>query len=368
MVTTIGTRERPPRFQPVDLVSVPHVDELLSRLGLGPFDPATVSSPRGRNDNWAGTTANGTQVFVKRLNGGLREERFSRTETVWKAGRGRLDTPVLLGSDPRHALLVFAYLDAGETGAELAADGLFDEALCARAGAAVAALHRLDGTGFDTSPHPLPPVSLLDALPFVRYTQASGAELAMWRLLHGDEPVLEALRALVSQDTEAITARGPIHGDMRLDQFLLADGTLYLTDFEESRIGDPARDVGAFAGEWLFQAVSGIPAKLADASPLGHTPSHDEIIATGAAEVERHAPLVRSFFRAYLEGAPSPAADDPRLAERAAAYAGWHMLDRMLAAAEGAVRLSPISKAAAGIGRTVLLSPAEFTSSLGLEG
>ncbi|MBM7167703.1 class IV lanthionine synthetase subunit LxmK [Streptomyces sp. G44] len=348
-------------------MSVPYVDELLSRLGLGPFDPATVTSPRGRNDNWAGTTTSGTQVFVKQFKGAYPEARLARTRALWAAGGGTVPTPKLIGADAEHALLAFEYVANGESGAELAADNLFDEDLCARAGTTVAALHSVDGAGFDRSEHPLPPVALLDALPFARYTQASAAELAMWRLLHGDEPVTQAVRALRAQDTEAMAARGPIHGDMRLDQFLLADGTLYLTDFEEARIGDPARDIGAFAGEWLFHAVAGIPTKLADASPLAHAPSHDEIIATGAAEIEQHAPLVRSFFGAYLRGAPAAAAGDPELAVRAAAYAGWHMLDRMLAASENSVRLSPVNKAAAGIGRTVLLSPAEFTTSLGLE-
>jgi aminoglycoside phosphotransferase (APT) family kinase protein len=366
-MVNLGTRERPSRFQPVSLANVPHVNALLTRLGLGPFDPSTVTSPRGRNDNWAGTTAGGTAVFVKQFTDGRRTERMRRTEAVWEAGRERLDTPRLIGADPDHALLVFEYVADAASGAELAADATFDEALCARAGSAVAALHNLDGSSLDAADHPLPPIPLLKALPLERYAQASAAELAMWRLLHGDKPLIEALEALRASDTHDVAARGPIHGDLRLDQFMVAKDTLYVTDFEEARIGDPARDLGAFAGEWLFHAVAGIPAKLADASPIGHTPSHDEIIATGASEIEQHAPLVRAFYGAYLHSAPTRATEDKDLAARAAAYAGWHMLDRMLAAAQSTARLSAINKAAAGIGRTVLLSPAEFTSSLGLE-
>lgn len=368
MVKTIGTRERPSRFQPVDLLSAPQVDALLIRLGLGPLDPSTTTSPRGRNDNWAGTTADGTQVFVKQFTGGFRGERQARTETVWDSGRGRLPMPTLLGSDPEHGLVVFAYLPDGETGTELAADGRFDAGTAARAGELVAALHGLDAAGFDTSPHPLPPLGLLRALPFDRYVESSGAELAMWRLLHNDAEVVRALHALREGETAEGALRLPVHGDMRLDQFLRAGGELHLTDFEESRLADPARDLGAFAGEWLFEATSDIPRKLADASPLGHVPGHEEIIATGAAEIEQRAPLVRAFFRAYLDHAPRAAVADEQLAVRAAAYAGWHMLDRMLASSESSALLSPVVKAAAGMGRTVLLSPADFTSSLGLEG
>ncbi len=39
---------------------------------------------------------------------------------------------------------------------------------------------------------------------------------------------------------------------MRLDQFLLTDTAFYVpTTGEEFRLGDPARDVGAYVGEWL---------------------------------------------------------------------------------------------------------------------
>ncbi|MFE7271150.1 class V lanthionine synthetase subunit LxmK [Streptomyces sp. NPDC057623] len=367
MVKSISARERAPGVQPVDLADVPYVDELLIRLGVGRFDPTTVGSVLGRNDNWVGTTAGGTPVFVKRLTEGDRAVRMRRTETICAAARGRLDTPRLIGTDPDHALLVFEYLPSAETGADLAADDSFDETLCDRIGSALAAVHGLDAEGFDTSEHPLPPVANLDALPLRYYTQASAAELAMWRLLHADAPLAQALRELRSSDVERTPSRTPIHGDVRLDQFLLADGTLYVTDFEESRMGDPARDIGAFAGEWLYQAAAAIPLTLADASPLGHTATHEEIIATGVVEIEQRSPNVRHFFRSYLDAAPTPVAEDKELGVRAAAYAGWHMLDRMLATAARSATLSPITKAAAGIGRTVLLSPADFTSSLGLE-
>lgn len=367
MVTSIRAQAREPRFQPVDLADVPYVDALLTRLKLGPFDSATVTSVSGRNDNWIGTTGSGTQVFVKQLHEGDRPARMTRTEAVCTAAGDRLDTPRLLGTDPDHALLVFEYVPDATSGADLATDDGFDDTVCDRAGDAVAAIHGLSPEGFDTSEHPLPPVESLAAIPLRYYTQASAAELAMWRLLHTDEALIHALRALRAADTAQTSLRCPIHGDVRLDQFLLAGGTLYVTDFEESRIGDPARDIGAFAGEWLYQAVTAIPISLADASPIGHTATHEEIIATGVGEIAQRSPKVRRFFQAYLQAAPARIADDEGLAVRSASYAGWHMMDRMLASAVYSNRLSPITRAAAGIGRTTLLSPADFTSSLGLE-
>ncbi|WP_431954626.1 class V lanthionine synthetase subunit LxmK [Actinacidiphila sp. bgisy167] len=371
MAKSIGIRERAPRFQPVDLAGVPHVNALLSRLNLGTFDPHTVTSPRGRNDNWAGTTENGAHVFVKQFGTATdttRSARMHRTQLVWEAGRDRLATPEVLGCDVDNGLVAFAYLEDAENGAELLADDAFDETLAEQAGALVARLHGLDPTGFDTDEHPLPPLGLLAALPLQRYANASFAELEMWRLLHADTALIEALHTLRAADRAGTAAaRCPVHGDLRVDQFLRAGDRLFLTDFEETRLGDPARDVGAFAGEWLYQAATRIPGALAEASPVGHTVTHEEIVSTGAVEVERCAPLVRAFYRAYLAAAPEAVRADTALASRAAAYAGWHMLDRMLAAAQSSARLSPINKAAAGIGRTVLLSPAEFTTTLGLE-
>ncbi|MBT2446170.1 class IV lanthionine synthetase subunit LxmK [Streptomyces sp. ISL-43] len=364
-----GSRVRGGAVQltPVDLDGVPEVDSLLARLGVGILDRATVQANPGRNDNWSGKTADGTDVFVKRINGPDREARLERTTAFCAAAGDRVATPRLLGSDPENGLLVFARLLESRSGAELAADDAFDEVLAEQAAVAVAAVHGLDPAGFDTAPHPLPPTGNLDAVPYAFFTGATAAELATWRLMHGDPQLAEALRRLRRADDESVPSRCPIHGDMRLDQFLLAGGRLYLTDFEEARIGDPARDLGAFAGEWLFQAALRIPVTLAESSPIGHTPTHEEIIATGVGEIEQRSPIVRRFYAAYLEHAPRSVRDDGELSARAAAYAGWHMMDRMLATASSSTRLSPVSKAAAGIGRTVLLSPAEFTSSLGLE-
>ncbi|MFG2986781.1 class V lanthionine synthetase subunit LxmK [Streptomyces sp. NPDC048258] len=367
METENRARGGTPQLTPVDLDSVPEVDALLSRLGIGILDRTVVKTSLGRNDNWSGTSADGTEVFVKRISGPDREARMTRTTAFCAAAGDWVTTPRLLGSDKENGLLVFERLSDSRSGTELVADDAFTEDLCERAGTGLAAVHGLDPAGFDTTPHPLPPTANLEAVPYSFYTQATAAELATWRLMHGDPPLADALRRLRGADDESLPSWCPIHGDVRLDQFLLAGGQLYLTDFEEARIGDPARDLGAFAGEWLFQAALRIPVTLAESSPMGHTPTHEEIIATGVGEIEQRSPLVRRFYAAYLDRAPGFVRDDKELAVRAASYAGWHMMDRMLATAGSSTRLSPVSKAAAGIGRTVLLSPAEFTSSLGLE-
>ncbi|MET9833421.1 class V lanthionine synthetase subunit LxmK [Streptomyces sp. NPDC006385] len=367
MATPNRAPNRAVTYQPKDLAEAPEVDAFLARLGLGPFDRTTITSNAGRNDNWVGTTTEGTAVFVKRLRYKDAADGISRTQAIYAAADGRLDFPRLLGADQDNGLLVFEAVPEARSGAQLASDDAFDDDVCDRAATVLAALHSLEADGIDAGEHPFPPVENFEALSLAQYLNVTHGQLEIWRLLHGDEQIARALRDLRATEVPDLKARCPIHGDLRLDQFLLSGGRLYLTDFEESRIGDPARDIGAFAGEWLFQAIHVTPSTLAGASQLGHIATHEEIVATGSAELERRRPKVRRFLRTYLEAAPTAITSDEQLLVRAASYAGWHMIDRMLAGGMGTSRLSPVSKAAAGIGRTVLLSPADFTSSLGLE-
>ncbi|MGN5381189.1 hypothetical protein ACQ4WX_40730 [Streptomyces lasalocidi] len=157
----------------------------------------------------------------------------------------------------------------------------------------IADIHRLTPDGFDTSGHPLPPLRPMNALTLPGYLKQSGAELHMWRLLHNDPDVLKAVTAMRAEDNPAVGLWVPVHGDLRLDQFLISGGNLYLTDAEESRLGDPARDLGAFAGEWLYHAINRIPTVLNESRVVGHVPTHQEIVATGAAEVDRFSPAPR---------------------------------------------------------------------------
>lgn len=353
-------------YRPADLTEVPAIDTLLSSLGMGRLRAETVRSVMGRNNNWIGTTDADREVFVKQLHEGDRDVRMQRTAHVAAVGSADVRMPRLLGVDEEAALIALEFLPGARTGAELAADGDFTADVAAEAGRQVAGLHRLDAADFDVSEHTLPPVRALDGLSLAYYTQASSAELEMWRLLQGDAELVAALKAMKAGDEQGLSWRTPIHGDLRLDQLLICEEQLYLSDFEESRVGDPARDLGAFAGEWLFLAASTLPSALAASLPVGRSATHVQIVSTGVAEIERRNPMVRAFLGAYFEARPQARADET-LVRRATSYAGWHMLDRMLAGAANSNRLSSVNKAAAGIGRTLLLAPDDFASTLGLD-
>lgn len=273
--------------------------------------------------------------------------------------------PELLGLDIDESIVAFRLLpEAKNLLDHVAADEVSVED-CASCAMLVAGLHNAEAPHLDGSSHPLPPLEHFEAIPFDAYSIASGAQLDMWRLFQNDCVLRDALYTLRRSEAVACQAAVPTHGDLRLDQFTLSNNSLYLLDFEEARLGDPARDVGSFIGEWLYQAVIKIPEELPKALQFGHEATHQEIVETGLNELEKRTPYIREFFKTYCM--KTIAHQGAEFSVRCAAYAGWHMLDRMLAASADAAVLSAGSRAAGGIGRTLLVNPDEFTSTLGME-
>uniref|UniRef100_A0AAU2VQV9 Class V lanthionine synthetase subunit LxmK n=1 Tax=Streptomyces sp. NBC_00008 TaxID=2903610 RepID=A0AAU2VQV9_9ACTN len=360
------------RFEPADLDRHPEVNALLEHTGLGKFNADTITSPFGRNESWMGTTDQGHQVFVKSFEGPGQQERLQRTLHFGKrALLAGIATPNILAHRENPAIVVFELLDEPLSLLDLFTESAdqqqdFDTRWCVEAAQLTADTHRLAVEGFDTSAHPLPPLSPMNALTLPGFLRQSGAELHMWQLLHNDPDVLQAVTAMKEADNPTLGQWVPIHGDLRLDQFLIGHDSLYLTDAEEARLGDPARDIGAFAGEWLYHAINRIPTVLNESQVVGHVPTHEEIVATGAAEVDRFSSRTQAFFSAYLARAEFSESLHHDLAVRAARYAGWHMIDRMISVARQKQILAAVPRAAAGIGRSLLLSPQQFLHTIGL--
>ncbi|MDQ1018099.1 class V lanthionine synthetase subunit LxmK [Streptomyces afghaniensis] len=362
------------RTSPTDLASVPGVESLLEELGLGTFVPGSVTSRTGRNDNWSGTTASGTKVFVKHLGDPARDEdarrRLGNTlafeELVRHVETGPLHGPRCLGWSTENGLVVFELLASARSGAELADDGAFDEKHAYRVGQVIGTLHGLVPAGqvaLDTSQSALPPVKELTALPLEAHRTASGAMLQLWSILQHDDGLADAIRRLRAQERTAVPC--PIHCDFRLDQLLFADGLIHLLDLEELRLGDPARDIGAYIGEWLYRAVAKLPGQGTEGgTPSGTAPSAREVTTRGARELVRMRPLSEQFCAGYASTGRLLHED---LRVRSAGFAGWHLIDRVMARAGQSSVLGPVERAAIGIARTVLLSPQAATGTLGLE-
>lgn len=352
------------RVAPTDLDGHPAVERLLVRLGLGPFTGTDIGARPGANENWTGTTTSGRRVFVKRLGRGGADaaDRLRRAvsfEDLIATAPGPLHSPACLGTGD--GLMVFDLVPDGRTGLELAIADEFDEPLAVQVGRALAHLHALDApAGVDDRPPPLPPYAWLDGLPWEVYLGASAGTLELWRTIHADPQLVADIRAIGARDAAA--PRGPAHCDVRLDQLLHDGDRLHVTDWEDFRLADPARDVGGFAGEWVHRAVLGLAA-AGDAPQEAGDPAA-AVAAHGVRELDRVRPVVAAFWAAYT-AARRP---DPQLALRATALAGWHLFDRLLAAGPDSPRLTPTQRAAAGIGRLLMHRPGATAALLGLDG
>ncbi|MFJ8626473.1 class V lanthionine synthetase subunit LxmK [Kitasatospora sp. NPDC093550] len=346
------------------------MDALLEELGVGAFVRDSVTAPVGRNHAWSGDTASGRRVFVKRLVGGEADvrERMTRIQSfesfVTTVDELAAHVPVLLGLDGTAGLVVFEHI-AARTGAELMVDEDFDGELAFLVGQKIGVLHSAAPVGdVDATEPVMPEPALLRGLPLAMFNELSFAELEAWRLMQRDEALREALENLRRWEKEA--PRVPSHTDFRVDQLLIKEGDLpVIADWEEFRLADPARDVGAFAGEWLYRSVLDIVTNRGDGDiPFPDTElTHEQILARGAEKMERLLPLVHQFWRGYR----TRAEPDPGFAVRATAFAGWHLLDRLIAGAAQSQRLSGIERAAAGVGRGALITPHRFAALLGFE-
>ncbi|MFD0656120.1 class V lanthionine synthetase subunit LxmK [Thermocatellispora tengchongensis] len=359
-------------FQPVDLSRFPAVDALLTRLGVGPFIRESLSAPVGRNDVWTGRTQGGRSIFVKRLVGPSADvrERMSRLLSFERfLGDNPAfapHAPAFLGSDLAADLVVFESVEDAKTGARLMVDEDFDEDLAERLGRVIGTLHDADpgiGDHIDRSPPLLPELSLLEGLPLPVFDGLTFAGLSAWRLMQQDSDLTTAIGKQLER--ESVAPRVPSHCDFRVDQILVSD-VIRVTDWEEFRLADPARDVGAFAGEWLYRSVLDIVTSRgdADSSFIDLELTHEQVLARGAEKLERLLPLVHAFWRGYRSVRKDI---DDAMPVRATAFAGWHLLDRLIAGAAGSARLSGIERAAAGVGRRALMDPHRFAATLGFE-
>ncbi|UVS81379.1 class V lanthionine synthetase subunit LxmK [Actinokineospora sp. UTMC 2448] len=323
----------------------PDLLDLLGQTGLGRPETAVPLTHEGRNAAWCGITSTGARIFAKRVAGRAAVERSVRFEQL--APARPLTPPLLAHADD---LLVFALVDA-ENANGLAGDDGLETAHAERMGAAVAELHRL---GSGTPEAPLLPTSAdLRRLPLASFVAASAGELAFWSLVQPDTEMHAAVDVL-RRHPAGVPAR-PIHGDLRLDQFLVGGDQVWLTDWEEFRFGDPARDIGAFVGDWVLRAALAVSNGVDE---LGH----DRFLERFTGEMDR----VRPFLHAFRAGYRQVREWDEHQCVRAAAYAGWHMFERLNATAAASVFLTALHRAAAGIGRAALLRPERFLTVLGL--
>ena len=347
------------------------VDPVLRRLGLGRLRWPTATLAVGRNDNWIGDTTTGRRVFVKKVTGQDAEvvRRMRRTEAFYRSrsAAGRQDclrTAELLGQDERAGVQVFSCVDDASDGSRLAVDQRFGADLGRRAGMAIATVHGGEPSLLRVLAQSLPaepPADLLGGLSLEIFYDSSFAQLEVWRLIQRDRSVVDGLAALERPVAEELLA--PVHGDLRLDQFLLAGGQLYVTDWEEFQLADPARDVGSFLGEWIYHSVVAFLAERGRRGAGRPVPVPNIVLSPNWAAYGRAREVVGAFWAGYRS---IRRILDPEFADRATLFAGWHLIERLLMDTMVKPRLDGAGHALFRVAGTILRAPGRFAPVLGL--
>lgn len=373
MTTQIEAGSAPGRT--ITAAPLSNTDQFVSTVARICGDALTaegISGLRGRNDNFVVTAVSGRQYFVKVVKGSPAavEARLNRAlafETlIAHHPTAALGSVPFHGCDRDQHLMVFDHIADSETSSDRLIDDRLSTADARAMGRALAALHMIPADAPD-GPTDLPPAAPepMAANPFYALTvdafaQCSGAEAEAWAMLQHDQLLVDAIAALrdSSQDAPAV----PTHGDIRLDQFLLAADQMYCIDWEEFRFGDAARDVGALVGEFLHDATRRMFAHIDVASDLAPGEKHSALVAGGEGHLATARELIEQVWSAYQESAQVDAA----FARRATAYAGWHFFDRLIAGAMFGAKLSAAERGMAGVGRNALIDPERFAPVIGL--
>lgn len=339
--------------------------DVLAGAELGSVRPDSARVLSGRNTNIAVRTDAGIDLFVKLVDPDPSNTGFAHTmkfEEFARINREQMQSagvPTLLASSPEHGILVYELVRDARTLAELFDDRDIDPARFDAVGRQLAVFHSVSGgtDSIPTAPHRFPPLGSLRALPLEYWTRCSAAELEAWSLMQADEQLVAALDDLRRQ--EAKVPQRPVHGDMRLDQVLLDAHAVYLTDFEDFRLGDPARDIGALLGDLTYRAVLSIIKDWSGDFALDADLTHEAILDRGTDALEAQRPVFTAFWNGYRAVTGQA---DSELTTRATAWVGWHMFDRLLAAGKDRNRLLSVHRAAAGVGRAAMMDPERFSA------
>lgn len=344
------------------------IEQFVRQRGFGEFLADTVVTYPGRNTNMAGSTTSGHDVFAKRVTAARRAGDGGAGAPLEDLARTRpwryLRWPVVLAVDPGRGIHLTRWLKDSRTVAEAVTEQGLHRQPAHTLGAALGELHsaEFDRARVGRRPLPMPSVRVFSALSLTQYLESSGGLNEFWRTLQNDADLKRAVVELKHAEDEA--AAVPIHADLRLDQILVTDEGLTVTDWEEFRYGDAARDIGTVVGEFLHRCVVEVAADDIAVDGVAGNGTDDEIVARGVRGLERALPALEAFTQGYRS---VRSGRDRALAERAVGFAGWHLLDRVMAAAAYSAELSPVHRAAVGVGRTALARAGHFIGVLGLE-
>jgi aminoglycoside phosphotransferase (APT) family kinase protein len=342
------------------------IGDLLDAASIPPARAATRL--QGRNESYRVDTAAGA-VVVKRLTGHGAPQRWENSRR-FAAQSFDVPAPRLMYAAESSAALIFPEVADSIAGNELLVHERFTPALCAQVGRVLADLH---GRACPPSPvgggvDPLPTARALRGLPLEAVQRFTAGEVEAWRLIQGDEALVESVIALRERTSAA--SRTWIHGDFRVDQVLVVGDGVSIVDWEEFGVGDPAYDTGSWLGEWVYRAALDIPTARGDGvgtgdahAGLAHRAlSADQVVRRGVAKLDALTPHMAAFWDSY-RGAREVSAEERT---RVVQFAGWHLVERLLTLAQVKAMLPGVTRAAAGIGKRLLTDPGAAAQALGL--
>lgn len=176
----------------------------------------------------------------------------------------------------------------------------------------------------------------------------SAGEIELVRLVQGDPSLAEALAALA----EGWRRQCLVHGDLRADNVLVPRGReepAVLIDWELTRYGDPACDLGSLIGDVVRSCLDRV------------RPSEGAVrewTRPAAGMLARLSPALSSLWEGYRSTAQRLADPRPSLPVLAVAHAGVFLLHRTAAGAQGLGGLGPREYVYAGMARRLVLDPA----------
>ncbi len=246
----------------------------------------------GRPDLWSGSlhplrykperrwvallrgAAGGLAILKTHTDGGYRQARPGASGLT---PNGVLRIAQRIGKTDRYRCLVYEWL-GGRVVSEALADDAFDPGMLAQVGAAAAALHHCDRTGFRARERDAEALMLAGVADGIAEIAPALAERA--RRLAG---------ALAAQLAAAPAIDRPIHGDFYAKQVLAQGDGVALLDFDEASRGDPAADIGNFIAHLERDALRGsIPPSRLD-------PARSALLGGYAAAVGRDCERVELY-------------------------------------------------------------------------
>jgi aminoglycoside phosphotransferase (APT) family kinase protein len=318
----------------LELADVP--DYLLERRLLGPRDVVEGElrvTDSSRLNRVFVVTARGRRTLV--VKAGPRVAREAAVlERLHGAGRrGDLAAflPTVVAADGAREALVLESPPGARDLTRHHARGRFSCALAREAGRALAALHATPPAALDGVP------SLADeGLQFrvhVPHLEAvhsmSAAAVELTRVIQGLDDLCAELDRLAESSHEGAV----VHGDIRWDNVMAIPQAgsyrwtkLQVIDWEHSKSGDPAADVGAFFGEYLRGWAQSVPVwdPLNPGRPL----------AAADRPLRRMRPALRAFWKAYTRSSAAPADELAALLRRALDLAAVRLLTASLEEAQ----------------------------------